>query len=147
MLAGELGIGRATLFRWIGSRENLDLAEYVYDFLARTGERLWSAHKRAANIGNADRRTYLAGVMHGFAEKLDMQARAHRKEGLVWVPHADLVRYTKQRHPYLRSISHRSHGPRDAFKEGQKAGRNVVLHKGVSASASPEQRERKLLRG
>ncbi|MET0344527.1 MAG: DUF2786 domain-containing protein [Polyangiales bacterium] len=137
---------RGSVMEAIGTPENLDLAAYVYEFLARTAERLWPAYKRDANIrGNADRRTFLAGVMHGFAEKLDAQARVHRREGLVWVPHADLVRYTKQRHPYLRSIAHRSHGPRDAFHEGQKAGRNVVLHKGVSASSGGG--ERKLLRG
>jgi hypothetical protein len=83
--------------------------------------------------------------MSGFAEKLDAQARAHRAEGLVWVPHADLVQYTRQRHPYMRRIAHRGHGQRDAFAQGQQAGRNVVLHKGVSSDASSG--PRKLLRG
>jgi hypothetical protein len=128
---------RGHVMEAIGSRENLDLASYVYDFLSRTAERLWDAHKLAQQLrGDGDRRTYFAGVMSGFAEKLESQARAHKAEGLVWVPHADLKAYTRKRHPYLRTISHRGHGRRDAFSHGQRAGRELVLHKGVTSRSS-----------
>lgn len=137
---------RGSVMEAIGTRENLDLAEYVYDFLVRTGERLWAAHKLDRGIrGNADRRTYLAGVMSGFAEKLATQARAHKAEGLVWVPHAELVQYTRRRHPYLRTISHRGSRRDGAFAHGQQAGRDLVLHKGVTSESQAG--ERKLLRG
>jgi len=137
---------RGSVMEAIGSRENLDLAAYVYDFLVRTGERLWSTHKRAHAIaGNTDRRAYLAGVMSGFAQKLALQAKAHKAEGLVWVPHAELASYTKKRHPYLRTISHRGHRQRDVFAHGQKAGRELVLHKGVTSRSGSG--ETKLLRG
>lgn len=136
---------RGHVMEVIGTPENLDLASYVYDFLARTAERLWQAHKCAEGVrGNADRRTYYAGVMSGFAEKLATQARAHKAEGLVWVPHAELKVYTRKRHPYLRTISHRGQGRRDAFSHGQRAGRELVLHKGVSSRSSGDV---KLLRG
>jgi hypothetical protein len=136
---------RGSVMEAIGNRENLDLAAYVYDFLRRTAERLWSAHKLAHKIaGNSDRRAYFAGVMSGFAQKLAEQARAHKAEGLVWVPHAELASYTRKRHPYLRTISHRGHGRRDVFAHGQKAGREVVLHKGITSRGHGET---KLLRG
>lgn len=138
---------RGRVMEAIGTRENLDLAAYVYEFLARAAERLWEAHRTRHGVrGNADRRAYYAGVMSGFAQKLEAQARVHRSEGLVWVPHAELARYTRKRHPYLRTISHRGHRQRDVFAHGQRAGREVVLHRGVSAGAS-ESGERKLLRG
>jgi hypothetical protein len=137
---------RGSVMEAIGSRENLDLAAYVYDFLVRTGERLWQAHRSAHAIrGNADRRAYLAGVMSGFAQKLAQQAKAHKAQGLVWVPHAELAQYTRKRHPYLRTISHRGHAQRDVFAHGQKAGRELVLHKGVSSRSGAG--ETKLLRG
>ena len=137
---------RGSVMEAIGTRENLDLAAYVYEFLARTSERLWSAHKTTRGIrGNTDRRTYLAGVMSGFAEKLATQARAHKAEGLVWVPHAELAKYTRRRHPYLRTIAHRGNRRDGAFAHGQQAGRDVVLHKGVTSQN--ERSERKLLRG
>ncbi len=137
---------RGSVMEAIGSRENLDLAAYVYDFLTRTAERLWRVHKAAHCIrGDTDRRTYLAGVMSGFAQKLAEQARADKAQGLVWVPHAGLRAYTKKRHPYLRTVSHRGHRRRDVFAHGQRAGREVVLHKGVSSRAGGG--ETKLLRG
>jgi hypothetical protein len=128
---------RGSVMEVIGTPENLDLAAYVYDFMVRTGERLWRAHQVEQNIrGNADRRAYLAGVMSGFAQKLAQQAKAHRAEGLVWQPSAARNIYTRQRHPYLRTISHRGHGQREVFAHGQRAGREVVLHKGVSRGSS-----------
>jgi hypothetical protein len=136
---------RGSVMEAIGTRENLDLAAYVYDFLGRTAERLWSAHKAAHGIrGNADRRAYLAGVMSGFADKLHKQARASKAEGLVWIPHAALASYARKRHPYLRTISHRGHRQRDVFAHGQRAGREVVLHKGMHSRSGGEI---KLLRG
>jgi Protein of unknown function (DUF2786)/SprT-like family len=128
---------RGSVMEVIGSPENLDLAAYVYDFMVRTGERLWRAHQSEQGIrGNADRRAYLAGVMSGFAQKLRMQEKANIAQGLVWQPAAARNAYTRQRHPYLRTISHRGHRQRDVFAHGQKAGREVVLHKGVSHGSS-----------
>jgi hypothetical protein len=137
---------RGSVMEAIGTPENLDLAEYVYAFLAQTAERLWLAHKQAEAIsGNADRLAYYAGVMSGFAQKLEQQARAHRSDGLVWVPHAKLTEYTRKRHPYLRTVKHQGHRQRDAFQQGQRAGRDVVLHRGIAERGSGG--ERKLLKG
>ena len=119
----------------IGSPENLELAAYVYDFLARSAEQLWRAHKQATGLRHQrDRMTYLAGVMSGFAQKLDGQARAHKADGLVWVPEAQLREYTRKRHPSLRTVSHAGHRRREAFEQGQAAGRSVHLHRGISHS-------------
>lgn len=124
---------RGSVLEAIGTPENLELAAYVYDFLARSAEHLWSEHKREHGISeNRDRLTYFAGVMSGFAQKLELQARAHKADGLVWVPHEQLRQYTRKRHPYLRTVKHQGHRRGDAFSEGQRAGRDVVLHKGVT---------------
>jgi Protein of unknown function (DUF2786)/SprT-like family len=129
----------------IGSPENLELAAYVYDFLVRSGEQLWSAHKQREGVRHdRDRMTYLAGVMSGFAQKLENQARAHKADGLVWVPEVQLREYTKKRHPYLRTVSHAGAKRRGAFEQGQAAGRSVLLHRGITESQGGAQ---KLLKG
>lgn len=129
----------------IGSAENLELAAYVYDFLVRTGEQLWRAHKQAHGLRHdRDRMTYLAGVMSGFAQKLETQARAHKADGLVWQPEAPLRAYTRKRHPSLRTVSHAGHRQRGAFEQGQAAGRDVQLHRGISQSGGGSP---KLLKG
>lgn len=136
---------RGSVMEAIGSPENLELAAYVYDFLRNTAERLWLVHQREAGVTtNRDRQPYYAGVMSGFAQKLAQEAKRHQAEGLVWVPHARLAEYTRKRHPYLRTIQHQGHRRRDAFQEGQKAGRGVVLHRGITGASTSE---RRLLRG
>src|SRR6185503_16763029 len=61
-----------------GTRPNLEMASYVHAFLLRSAEHLWDEHKRAHGIkSNRDRRTYLAGVMDGFREKLQAESKHH----------------------------------------------------------------------
>lgn len=120
-----------------GSEANLEMASYVYDFLLNTAERLWREHQRATRThGNADRRSFLAGVMRGFHEKLDAQARQQRREGLVWVKDGGLSHYYDQRHPKRRNLRTAARARSSAFAEGQKAGQNIVLHRPVREGAS-----------
>jgi hypothetical protein len=78
--------------------------------------------------------------MSGFAQKLKTQAREHKAEGLVWIPEANLTAYTRKRHPYVRTVSHAGQRRSDAFAQGEQAGRNVLLHRGISRGASGETR-------
>lgn len=136
---------RGSVLEAIGSPENLELAAYVYDFLLGSAERSWRAHKLAHGIReDRERMSYFAGVMSGFAQKLQQQASAHKREGLVWQPEAKLTQYTRQRHPYLRTVSHAGQRRGEAFAHGEAAGRNVLLHRGISRGASGETR---LLKG
>ena len=130
---------RGSVMEAIGSPENLEIAAYVYEFLARAAEQLWRAHKQQSGLSSdRDRLVYYAGVMSGFAQKLAQQARAHKADGLVWVPQARLTAYARQRHPYLRTVSHTGSRRGEAFAEGQRAGREVLLHRGMTRGSSGE---------
>jgi hypothetical protein len=119
-----------------GSRENLDLAEYVYVFLLDTAWRLWKDHKRAAGVaGERERQRFTSGVMLGFADKLAEGAAKNRQEGLVWVGDAKLDDFFHVRHPRMRTIKFGG-GPRtETMEEGRAQGRRIVLHKPVTAEA------------
>jgi hypothetical protein len=126
---------RGSVLEICGSPSNLAIAEYVHGFLHETAERLWRDHRKARGIRtNRDRRTFLAGVMVGFADKLARQDKASRSEGLVWVKDADLGGYFRRRHPHVRHVRHT--GPRrtDAWAHGREAGRKIVLHKPVASA-------------
>jgi hypothetical protein len=115
-----------------GTPENLELAEYVHHFLLHTSERLWKEHRKKYAIRkNAERRTFLSGVMSGFRDKLVLQKAAQRQEGLVWVGDGDLDRYFRVRHPRVRWARYASGNRSDAYAYGHEAGRQIVLHKGV----------------
>jgi predicted SprT family Zn-dependent metalloprotease len=130
---------RGSVLELCGSPANLAMAEYVYSFLTETAERLWSDHRASVGVrGNRDRRTYLAGVMSGFAEKLSRQAATCREEGLVWVKDADLAQYFRGRHPHVRHVRYAGNRKNEAFARGRDAGRRIVLKKGIPGA--PETR-------
>jgi hypothetical protein len=127
---------RGSLLEVSGTPANLAIAEYVHAFLLETAERLWTDHRRERSIrSDRDRRTYLAGVMVGFADTLARQETRSRAEGLVWVRDGDLSAYFRRRHPHVRNVRHAGQRRTDAWAHGREAGRKIVLHRPVSAAA------------
>jgi hypothetical protein len=127
---------RGSVLEICGTRANLAIAEYVHGFLHQTAERLWRDHRSMSGIGSdRERRTYLAGVMAGFADRLARQDAKSRNEGLVWVKDGDLVGYFRRRHPYVRHVRHAGQRRTDAWARGREAGRRIVLHRPVDAPA------------
>jgi hypothetical protein len=136
---------RGNVLEVCGSLENLEIAGYVYDFLTQTAERLWRDHKKHEGITrDAERQSYLYGVMSGFRDKLEKETAQAKKEGLVWVGDADLSRYYRARHPYTRTTHVRSSADAGAYEAGHAAGQKIVLHRGVKQGPSGQP---KLLRG
>jgi hypothetical protein len=128
---------RGSVLEICGTHANLEMASYVHAFLTRTAEQLWVAHKKAKHLsGNKDRRTYVAGVMAGFDEKLSAQREVTKSEGLVWVKDADLGKFYRARHPRIQNVRYAG-GPRtEAHADGRAAGRRIVLHKPVTQGGS-----------
>lgn len=117
-----------------GIPSNLEVAAYVYDFLHVTAERLWREHKRVQGFsGDRERRRYLLGVMMGFDDKLKNGAAECRREGLVWAGDAGLAAFLKKRYPRQSSGSGVGFQRTEAYEQGRKAGRTIVLHRGVHA--------------
>lgn len=120
----------------IGTPGNLEIAAYVHEFLLGAAESAWRLHKRAQGIrGDRDRRMYLAGVVAGFATKLDREAQASREQGLVWVEDGDLAAHFRRRHPRLRTTTFGGGRKRAAFGDGHSAGQQIVLRRGVGGAA------------
>lgn len=127
---------RATVLELCGTPANLEIADYVYDYMMQTAERLWIDHKRTHGIdGNRERRTFIAGVMSGFAGKLAHEKLKHKNEGLVWVRDGDLDVFFRRRHPHVQTIRYGGGRRGDAFAHGRAAGEKIVLHRGVSGPA------------
>jgi hypothetical protein len=123
---------RGSVIEVCGTHANVEMADYVHDFLTHTSERLWLEHKRERGIrSNRDRRTFLAGVMTGFRDKLASQKKQHREHGLVWRGDAQLGAYVKERHPRLSWTRYASSQHHAAHAEGRRAGSSIVLHRGL----------------
>jgi hypothetical protein len=130
---------RGQLLEICGTPENLEIASYVHEFVRRTADRLWREHKAREGIaGDRDRRTFVAGVMEGFSERLQGEKHKARAKGLVWVGDAELGGFLRTRHPHIRSVRLRGSGFSDARAQGRSAGRGIVLHRGVKGTSSGE---------
>ncbi|HKQ68424.1 MAG TPA: DUF2786 domain-containing protein [Polyangiaceae bacterium] len=128
---------RGQVLEICGTPPNLEMASYVHAFLMNAAERLWKEHKREHGIaGNRDRRTYMAGVMEGFRERLEAETKKHRAAGLVWVGDADLQAYYRKRHPHIRHTHSFGSARTEAHGAGKSAGRSLVLHRGLTAKSS-----------
>jgi hypothetical protein len=117
-----------------GTSANLDVAEYVHGFLTETAQRLWRDHKRAnATRSDRERRSFCAGVMAGFQEKLGEGQRQSQSQGLV--RHADAEREAalRRRYPRTRRRSSRAMVRPQAFESGKEVGRRVHIHRPVAA--------------
>ena len=119
---------RGSVMEICGTPANLEMAAYVHAFLLHTGEQLWLAHKRDQRIqANRDRRTFLAGVMLGFLEKLNTERKREISKGLVWVQDADLQNFYRTRYPHVHHVKHTGNQRTEAHAHGREAGRRIDL--------------------
>lgn len=129
---------RGKLLEVMGTPENLAIAEYVHAFLGQAAERLWQQHKHARRVSSdRDRRTFHAGVMAGFREKLllDQHKTTTAERALVWVQDPELGKYARKRHPRVVMRSHGGRPRNSSFHEGRSAGRKLVLAKPITTQA------------
>ncbi len=123
---------RGTVLEICGTPENVELAAYVHAFLGDTAERLYRAYKRGERLSSdAERQSYLAGVITGFHDKLAAERRLEEKEALVWVGDPALARYLRRRHPHVRHAYHQGRDHGRAGEAGRAAGRAIVLQRAV----------------
>lgn len=119
-----------------GTAEQLQVAEYVYGWLAAAAEGAWMAHpRRRSTPGGRER--FLAGVMTGFKDKLKAEDAALHERGLVRRDDPVLEAWIGLRHPNLvagRSLRVRTD---DAWVAGREAGARLELRKGVQGGPGP----------
>jgi hypothetical protein len=126
----------ASVLELCGTADNLALAEYVYAFLERSAHALWKAHKAEQRLrGDAGRRSFLFGVLSGFRDKLESDARRHEQEGLVWVGDPALADFFRRRHPHIRRVGGSGRIDQSTYDAGHQAGQRIVLHRGIRAGS------------
>jgi len=133
-LAREGTHGR--VYELAGTRANLEMAEYAYEFLLATAERLWQQNRGDRRVRSGrDRMSYQSGVIRGFREKLLAERVELRGVGLVWAGDKRLEAFYRRRNPRIvrRRRTIRLSG---AHAAGREAGRTVVLSKPVTTGST-----------
>lgn len=123
----------------MGTRENVLMAEYVHGFLTQQTQSLWRAYQKRGT-GKSGRRSYMLGVLSGFAEKLAAMKKPkaeptpEEKESVALMRVADqeVEGFVKRRHPRL--VTRHWGGGRqeaDAYEAGRAHGRELNLHRPI----------------
>jgi len=121
----------------IGSRENVELAEYVFHFLRHKAEALWQAHRKATRAPARNRADFLGGLLAGLGEKLAAPVLTSEETDLIRTDDPALLDHRDYLYPSLRTCSSRAGGfDADAWHSGRAEGRNITIHRGVGQDAS-----------
>ena len=121
-----------TVLELVGTRENLDAAEYAYHFVRNNAERLWLEHRRANPGMRGTKLQYLSGLLQGFWMKLLEEKKGFEEErGLIWKGDPGLKEHVRHLHPHLRSVSCGGVSSSDSYHAGERDGRKMTIHRGV----------------
>ena len=128
-----------TILTVYGTATNLEMAEYVYDYLSQLLTRLWPQYVQRARIrGNRERQRYFAGVLQGFHGKLaeqETRSRSGERE-LVWMGDSRLAEYYRYHNPRVVTRTTGGVVASDAYRDGVEEGRRVTIHQPVAAPAA-----------
>jgi hypothetical protein len=122
-----------------GTRRNLKVAAYVYDFVRHFVETKWTAYNRDRGLNRYRKTDFSVGILEGFRSKVEQRNRPPARGGrdgtaLAKVRDVQLENYFSYRHPHVSTLYRR--GSREdpgVRKDGERVGRNLVIHKGVAA--------------
>lgn len=132
----------------IGKKENVLMAEYVYQFLERTVHALWEKHLNEKSsledlphaTLRSEKRHFMIGVLDGFMEKLD-QTNGYQNLGrsesecksLVKTADKELDEFYRRKYPRTSTRSGGGFNPdRETYKSGVSEGQKIRLHKPVT---------------
>ena len=122
-----------------GTKQNLEIASYVYDYVTGASEPLWTAHKASTTTKKQLRGTrlqYLAGLLQGLKQKLERQKDTlEQEQGLVWVGDTRLTEYYRHLNPRIRSVSGSGVARSRGYADGMRDGRKLNIRRGVSGSS------------
>lgn len=124
---------RVSVLEILGSDHNLDIAEYVHDYLVRTLDLLWLDYRRLRRRqkGLAARNDYRTGVLMGFRDHLESQRERDEEDGLIWLGDPALDEVFAERYPNTRRLGASYYRPGHAHRAGRRAGRKVRLRPGL----------------
>jgi predicted SprT family Zn-dependent metalloprotease len=124
-----------------GTKENVQMAEYVFHFLNSKVLDLWNSFSKINKLSVKFKRSYMIGVLRGFKDKLksikteSMDIITSGKMLKLKEQDADLHQFIRQRYPRLsKGKSSNSSIYSEAFESGKKDGKSIVINKGIENS-------------
>ena len=129
----------------LGSDANLDMGQYVHEFLHTAVDRLWRRRRKDLADGRRTRkREFAAGVLTGLRDRLRAERRKSEARGLVWVGDADLDRFLRKEHPRIGKLAGAGVRRSAAHDAGRQDGSALTIHRPVTDEGAAGRRGRLL---
>lgn len=129
---------RRRCLTFVGSKENVEIAEYVYHFLMMEFKFLWKAYKIESRSNERSRQSYYLGLFNGLQEQLTVRRKeVEREVGLMVVKDKGLEKYMCQNHSGVKSTK-ASVNDRDADARfaGFEKGKEMQIRRGLGEKQS-----------
>lgn len=116
-----------------GTKENLEMAEYVYYFLLHSGEMNWRIHREQLKLRNNKLKlSFLQGLYNGFYCQLQKQREIIVAEkSLIWLGDPNLDAFFSTRNPRVRRVNHYTKRDLDTHRAGLQTGENLRIRLGL----------------
>jgi hypothetical protein len=127
--------GRTTSFEMIGTDTNLEIAQYVADFLLEKFKLFWKNYQKETGCGIDQRTAFWWGIQKGLWEQLmEKRVKVEQEMALVVIPDPGLKQAMTIRHGKTRSQpvggAIRSN---EALNAGREVGKNLQINKGLES--------------
>lgn len=128
-----------------GRPHNLELAEYVHDYLFTALDRLYKSFKRQNPHvrGARAKRDFRVGVLMGFREQLEAQREQSAEQGLVWLGDPGLRDFLRRRHPQLGTLKGSSYRLSEHHSAGREQGKQLRIRPGMEGETTSRGRRLK----
>lgn len=119
-----------------GTKENIKIAHYTYDFLCQAFQSLWLTYKKEKNLSENKRQHFYQGLAAGIVEKLTISKQSVENEmGLVVVPDDGLMDYMGSK-SLRSSTNRRPRADAEHAEAGANVGRSLNLRKGLGGKST-----------
>ncbi len=132
----------------MGNREDVLLAEYVREFLHKSAESLWQAHRKSTSAkGLRARNSFIRGLLVGFQKSLEEQSSStppvttvdKSRRTLMLSEERKREQFKRKRYPRLASRTSSARVDRNAFSHGKNEGKHLRVRTPIAKhSAGPK---------
>lgn len=127
-----------------GTPENLQIANYIYDFVSNFILQQWRRYNRNKKLNRHRQTDFAVGIIEGFADKLKQSQKQSSKsysKALLAIADPALKDYVKYRYPHTTTFRRGgSSQDQQVINDGMKLGRKLVIHKGISRRETSQKR-------
>jgi hypothetical protein len=120
-----------------GTAQNLKIADYVHDFIARFIDAQWQKYNHEKKMNRYRKTDFAVGIIEGFRNKLELSVIKKKAKNdifaLIRKGDPQLKEYFKFKYPHTASVSKTaSRQDTRVLNDGKKLGKKLVIARGIS---------------